>query len=80
MIKHLEPQQLSFDRLLFPGRTVLYVGEVAERLGITEQHVHDLIAEGQIQAVDVGGGTRRFWRIPVEGYEAFLKARHSFRI
>ena len=71
------PQQLTFASLLFPGRTVLYVGEVAAKLQVTEQHVLDLIDEGQLRAINIGGGTRKFWRIPIEAYHDFLKARDS---
>jgi excisionase family DNA binding protein len=75
------PQQLDFGGLLFgSGRTVLCVWEVAERLSVTEQHVTDLIEEGQLQAVNVGGGGRNFWRIPVMAYERFLKERHSLNM
>lgn len=74
-----EPQQLDFGNLLFPGRTVLYVSEVAEKLEVTEQHVFDLIEEGKLHAVNVGGGTRKFWRIPVSAYQAFLKVRSNLQ-
>jgi len=71
-----EPQQLQFGTLLFPGRTVLYVSEVAERLAITERHVLDLIEEGKLRAINVGGENvsgRRFYRIPVHWYEDYLR-------
>ena len=80
MMTH-EPQQLEFPSLAFPkDRTVLYVAEVAMKLRGTEQHVLDLIEEGQLQAVNVGGNDRKFWRIPVEAYDAFLDRRHSFNV
>jgi len=44
-------------------------------LRVTEQHV---IEEGKIQAIKYWGGN--FWRIPVEAYQAFVKANHSFRL
>ena len=72
------PQQMNFGNLLFPReRTVLYVSEVAEKLEVTDQHVIDLIEEGQLNAINVGGGLRKFFRIPVHEYEAFLRRRHS---
>ncbi len=71
------PQQLDFRNLLFPGRTVLYVSEVAEKLDVTERHVIDLIEECKLGAVNIGGGSRKFWRIPVAEYEKFLKSRSS---
>lgn len=71
------PQQLDFGSLLFPGRSSLYVSEVAEKLSVTEQHVLDLLEEGQIGGINVGGGSRNFWRIPVPEYEKFLKKRSN---
>jgi excisionase family DNA binding protein len=56
------------------------ISEVAMKLRVTEQHVLDLIEEGQLQAVNVGGSDRKFWRIPVEAYDAFLECRHSFNV
>ena len=71
-----EPQQLEFPSFAFPkNRTFLYVGEVAMKL-----RVLDLIEEGQLQAVNVGGNDRKFWRIPVEAYDAFMGRRHSFNV
>jgi excisionase family DNA binding protein len=72
-----EPQQMSFGSLLFPGRTVLYVSEVAEKLNVTEQHVLNLIEEGKLLAVNIGIGGRKFWRIPVEAYEKYLQENRN---
>ena len=41
--------------LQFPGRTVLYVHECASRLRVAPQHIIDLIEEGALAALDVGG-------------------------
>ena len=71
-------EQLTFPSLSFPGRKTLYVSEVADRLGCTDQHIMDLIEEGKLQAVNIGGATRKFWRIPVEAYELFLRENHSY--
>jgi excisionase family DNA binding protein len=71
--------QLDFPSLAFPpDRKVLYVSEVASRLDVTDQHVMDLIDEGKLQAINVGGHTRKFWRIPVEAYLHFLQQNHSY--
>ena len=70
-------EQMDFNALLFPGRKMLYVAEVAERLQVTDRHVIDLIQEGKIGAIDVGGGLRNFWRVPVTEFEKFLKKRAS---
>lgn len=70
-------EQETFDGLLFPGRRVLTVGEVSERLRVTIQHVIDLIDEGQLTGINLGGGSKRHYRIPVESYERFIKERCS---
>lgn len=75
----MEPEQMDFNSLLFPGRKTLYVSEVAQRLEVTDQHVIDLIEEGNMGAINVGGGSRKFWRIPVAEYEKFLKKRSSLK-
>lgn len=80
MTTTLLDDQLTFNSLLFPGRRALYVAEVAEKLSVTEQHVRDLIEGGELQAVNVGDDSRKFWRIPTEAYEHFLKRRHSFEL
>jgi len=41
--------------LQFPGRSVLYVHECAARLRVAPQHIIDLIEEGALAALDVGG-------------------------
>ena len=68
----------DFPSLRFPkDRTVLYVFEIAARLNVTEQHVIDLIDEGRLRAVNVGGTGargRRHYRIPVEAWEHFVRA------
>lgn len=68
-------EQVTFDTLLFPGRKMLYVHEVAARLCISKRHVVDLIDEGKLRAINISGDARRHYRIPVEAYEAFLQSR-----
>ena len=68
-----EREKTDSDPLAFPGRSVLYVREVAEKLRVTEQHVLDLIEEGKLRALNIGGGSRKFYRIPVPWYQEYLK-------
>jgi excisionase family DNA binding protein len=56
---------------------MLRVHQVARRLGVTTQHVRDFIEEGYLRAINLGKGARKFWRIPVDAYQAFLKERSS---
>lgn len=69
---------MEFGNLLFDKtRNALCVGEVAEKLNVTPEHIQDLIAEGKIAAINIGGGERKHWRVPVEAYEKFLRDNHS---
>lgn len=75
------PDQLSFNSIMFPkDRRVLMVAEVADLLRVTDQHVLDLIDEGKLRAINLGGETRRYWRIPREAYEEFIAKRDSHNI
>jgi len=65
-----------------PGRPVvgpqtLTVAQVATELGVTERHVLDLIEEGKIEAFNVGGSGRKFWRVKREAVEKFLRDRSN---
>ena len=80
-MKRAADDQLEFASIAFPAdRKVLRVAEVAASLDISEEHVLDLIDEGKLQAVNIGGHERRYWRIPIEAYQAFIAAGHSFKI
>lgn len=78
----IEPEQLDFDSLMFgKDRRVLMVGEVADKLRVSAQHVLDLIAEGKLRAVNIAAGSdREHWRIPVESYHAFIASQDSFKL
>jgi hypothetical protein len=72
---------------LFPGRSTLKVAEVANALRVDDQHIFNLVEEGRLTAIDVRNGelttasklpkgSRRRWlRIPVSAYDAFIRAR-----
>ncbi len=84
-----EPRVLIDVLAMFPGRTVLYVKEVARALDIVEQHVHNLIEIGELAAINVGSAprselnprgskiARNYWRIPVSALETFVEARKT---
>jgi len=71
------PEEKKKPQSEFAGRSVLYVSEVAKRLEVTEQHILNLIEEGKLQAIDIGGGSRHFWRIPVPALETFMRERSN---
>ncbi len=66
-----------FASLDFPGRAVLTVDEISERLGVTSQHVLDLVEENELPALDLAGknATRRTVRVPAESYREFVLSR-----
>ncbi len=68
-----------FDSLDFPDRHLLYPHELADRLGCCIRHVYDLIAEGQLRAINISGGNnftdRRSVRVPIECWRQFLRDR-----
>jgi excisionase family DNA binding protein len=56
-------------------RTHVGPAEVARRLGVSSEHVGDLIRAGLLRASNVGLGKRPQWRIALEDLDAFLTAR-----
>lgn len=67
-------EQLDFASIAFPkDRKVLVVAEVADRWGISEQHVIDLCDEGKLEAFDITGGRKEFVRIPAAAVDALAK-------
>jgi hypothetical protein len=73
-------EQLQFEffaSLDFPGRSALKLGEIAERLGLTVQHLFNEIEAGELTALDAKakGVSRRCIRVPVECYRDYV-CRH----
>lgn len=73
------PLQLDFPfaSLDFPGRTVLYMHEIAERLGCSIDQLYKLADDGVLCAVDIAskGASRRELRVPIEAWRNFILAR-----
>jgi len=74
-----EQLQFPFASLDFPGRTSLYLHEIAEKLGISVDQVSDLCDDGSLVAVDCSSketkSGRRALRIPIESYRDFITGR-----
>ena len=65
--------EFPFYSLDFPERFTLRVGEVAARLGVSEQHILNLIDEGQFGSLNLAPDrARKLVRIPVESYRDFI--------
>lgn len=72
------PEQLQiFASLDFPGRTVVLVHEMAERLGVTIRHLLNEIDSGALVALDLRakGAGRRCARVPIECYRDYVVKR-----
>lgn len=69
----LPPIPASLD---FNGRTMLRLQEAADRVGVTIQHLIDLIEEGKLRALDFrGAGSKRgTWRIAIEDYRTYVRS------
>jgi excisionase family DNA binding protein len=66
-----------FPHLAFSeGKLMLKVREAAKKLRVADQHILDLIEEGKLQAINVGGHTRKFWRIPIEAWALYIQNHH----
>jgi len=68
------------DAVLTPlkGRSSFYVFEVAKELRLTQQHVVDLVREGQLGAVQAAKGKPAAIRIPISDLRRFLESRTSY--
>jgi hypothetical protein len=72
------------SHVAFPGRRFITIQEFAAPAKLSVQHVLNLIACGELSAVDMRGGgkadgkTPRQWlRIPVAAYDEFIKRRST---
>lgn len=89
--KMVHQEELPFANVqahtLWPGRTVLYVREVARELRCVEQHVINLIEIGRLGALDVSTGRpyvpgkdklhRQALRVPVAAWDEFIKTSRT---
>jgi hypothetical protein len=57
------------------SKSVLTVAKAAAKAGISTTDIIAAIDAGTLHAIDVGGGGRKSWRIPVAACERFIKAR-----
>lgn len=70
--------EFPFYSLDFPERFTLRVGEVAARLGVSEQHILNLIDEGQFGSLNLAPDrARKLIRIPIETYRDFILRTYS---
>ncbi len=67
--------QLNFFASLdFPGRTTLFLSEIAERIGVSVRHLQAEAQKGALVLLDMRGvGARQpAWRVPIESYRDYV--------
>lgn len=62
------------------GQRVLTVSEAAALFHVTEQHIQNMIDSGELEAINLGIGPRKMWRIPPEAIAAFRKRASSLNL
>jgi excisionase family DNA binding protein len=66
------------DGIRSEKKAVLKVGECARELDVSNQHILNLIEEGQIAAINISSiGARQNYRIPVEEFQRYKRRRNS---
>lgn len=71
-------EQLTFlVSLDFPGRSVLYLWEIAEKLGVSIKHLSNEIDAGTLTVLDLkaADSKRRCARVPIECYRDYVIGR-----
>lgn len=76
---HAQQLLLPFASFDFSDGKPITVGKIAEKLGVTAQHVLNLCEDGTLISCDLGRhvGSRRMLRVPVEEYRNFILTRLS---
>lgn len=69
--------ELPYVSLDFPGRTVLTLAEISQRIGFCERQILNFVDSGELVAMDGAskGASRRALRIVAESYRAFVLKR-----
>src|SRR4051812_37896536 len=70
-------REFDFPSLDFTGRAVLYMHEIAARLGCSVDLVYDLADDGSLSTINLAskGAQRRELRVPIEAWHRFVLER-----
>lgn len=71
------PPPLKYASLDFTSAAAVTCIDVATKLGCSDAHVVNLIADGELCALDMRGpnSKRGTWRVPIEAYRHFMNLR-----
>lgn len=75
MVKKQQSSQqleLLLPELAFPGRDAITSKEIAGKLGCNLKHIHKLVEDGELVALNIGRKGRGAYRIPCTSYYAWL--------
>ena len=65
--------EFCYSSLDLPGRSVVTVVEIAEKLGYSVQHIINAVDAGELVACNLALGTsKRSLRVPIEEYRAWI--------
>jgi hypothetical protein len=73
----VEQLAFPFSSLDFPGRTTVGLGEMAQRIGCSVDHLLNEAEHGALCGLDIKGfkAVRRTIRVPIESYRAYVITR-----
>ena len=76
-MSHAEQMAFAFASLDFPGQSMVTLDQMAKRLGVSINHLLNECEHGALCGIDLKGAraTRRFVRVPIESYRAYVVAR-----
>ena len=69
----LLPKQLQADNMVEDFKKYLSVKDIADKFGVTDEWIRDLIQAGRIKATKIGR-----WRVRPEDLEKFIKSRRNY--
>lgn len=57
--------------------SMLSLQQVADRLNVSRAMVRQMCVSGRLVAVDLGSQRRRYWRVPEESLQEFIRAKSN---
>ena len=69
----LLPKQLQADTMVEDFKKYLSVKDIADKFGVTDEWIRDLIQAGRIKATKIGR-----WRVRPDDLEKFIKSRRNY--
>lgn len=71
--RSLLPKQLQVGAMVEDFKKYLSVKDIADKFGVTDEWIRDLIQAGKIKATKIGQ-----WRVKPEDLKKFIKSRRNY--